>query len=199
MPAPKTLLEMAGAAAKPVPLSESIVVMIDAQLEYVTGRLPLAGIDAALGQGAALLEAARGLGRPILHVAHRGKAGGLFDPDTEFFRHAPEAAPLDGETVIEKALPNAFAGTTLDEELKRQGAKTLVVAGFMTHMCVSSTVRAALDLGYGCTVLAPACATRDLPDGAGGVIGGEALHRAELVALSDRFATIAQDMNALTA
>ena len=198
MSEPRTLLEMAGAAATPVPLSESTVVMIDAQLEYVTGRLPLAGIDAALGRGAALLEAARGLGRPILHVAHRGKAGGLFDPDTEFFRQAPEAAPLEGETVVEKALPNAFAGTTLDEELKRQGAKTLVVAGFMTHMCVSSTVRAALDLGYGCTVLAPACATRDLPDGVGGVIGAEILHRAELVALSDRFATIARDLSALT-
>ena len=199
MSAPQTLLEMAGAAAKPVPLSESVVVMIDAQLEYVTGRLPLTGIDRALGQGAALLEAARGLGRPVIHVAHRGKPGGLFDPETAFFGHAPQAAPLDGETVVEKALPNAFAGTALEEVLKRQEAKTLVVAGFMTHMCVSSTVRAALDLGYGCTVLAPACATRDLPDGSGGVIGAETLHRAELAALSDRFATIARDLNALSA
>ena len=199
MTEPQTLLQMAGAPAGPVPLAEAAVVMIDAQMEYVTGRLPLTGIDAALSHGAALLEAARGLGRPVIHVAHRGKPGGLFDPDTDFFRHAPEAAPLEGEPVIEKALPNAFAGTALDETLKRLGASSLVVAGFMTHMCVSSTVRAALDLGYGSTVLAPACATRDLPDGSGGVIGAEALHQAELAALSDRFATVARDLSALTA
>jgi nicotinamidase-related amidase len=57
-------------------------------------------------------------------------------------------------------------------------------------MCVSSTVRAALDLGYGCTVVAKACATRDLPDGHGGVVAAAELHRAELVALGDRFAVV---------
>ena len=34
----------------------------------------------------------------------------------------------------------------------------------MTNMCVSSTARAALDLGYKATVAADAAATRDLPD-----------------------------------
>lgn len=198
MSRPKTLLEMAGAPAEPKPLSDSVVVMIDAQLEYVTGRLPLPGVEAALAEGAALIEAARGLGRPVVHVVHKGRAGGLFDPESGFFAVAPEVAPGDGEAVVEKALPNAFAGTDLDARLEAIGAGTLVVAGFMTHMCVSSTVRAALDLGYGCTVLAPACATRDLPDGAGGVLPAAELHRAELAALSDRFATIARDLGELT-
>ncbi len=67
----------------------------------------------------------------------------------------------------------------------------------MTHMCVSSTVRAALDFGYRCTVVAGACATRDLPDGAGGVVPAPVLHRAELAALSDRFATVVADSAAL--
>ena len=42
------------------------------------------------------------------------------------------------------------------------GVKKLVLAGFMTHMCVSSTARAALDLGFQTTVPADASATRDL-------------------------------------
>ena len=67
----------------------------------------------------------------------------------------------------------------------------------MTHMCVSSTVRAALDLGYRCSVVAGACATRDLPDGAGGVIAANQLQRAELAALADRFATVLADAAAL--
>ena len=100
-------------------------------------------------------------------------------------------APEGAEKVIEKALPNAFAGTELDAVLAATGRKKLIVIGFMTHMCVSSTVRAALDHGYFCTVEASACATRDLPDGMGGTVAAADLHRASLAALSDRFAIIA--------
>ena len=92
--------------------------------------------------------------------------------------------------MVAKSLPNAFAGTDLDERLRAFGRKELIVGGFMTHMCVSSTVRAALDLGYRCTVVAGATATRDLPDGQGGVVEAGTLQRAELSALSDRFAVV---------
>ncbi len=68
----------------------------------------------------------------------------------------------------------------------------------MTHLCVSTSARAALDLGYGCSVLGPACATRDLPDGQGGVVSAADIHRIELVALADRFATIATAVSQLT-
>jgi nicotinamidase-related amidase len=194
MSEPQTLLAMAGVAARPHALAESAVVMIDAQREYVDGRLPLVGIQAALAAGAELLAAARRAGRPVVHVRHKGKAGGLFDPESESFAIATQAAPADGEAVVDKTAPNAFAGTDLDSVLEGLGVKTVIVAGFMTHMCVSSTVRAALDLGYGCTVLGPACATRDLPDGQGGVVPAAELHRAEVAALADRFAMIATDV-----
>jgi nicotinamidase-related amidase len=62
----------------------------------------------------------------------------------------------------------------------------------MTHMCVSSTVRAALDFGYMSTVAADACASRDLPDGSGGVVAADAVHRVALAELADRFAIIAR-------
>ena len=60
----------------------------------------------------------------------------------------------------------------------------------MTHMCVSSTVRAALDLGYSTTVVANACATRPLPTHDGSVIEADTLHLAALTELGDRFAVI---------
>jgi hypothetical protein len=50
-------------------------------------------------------------------------------------------------------------------------------------------VRAALDLGFRSTVVADACAARDLPS-PGGVIPARALHEAELAALADRFAGV---------
>ena len=93
---------------------------------------------------------------------------------------------------MSKPLPNAFAQTDLDATLKKLGRTQLVIAGFMTHMCVSSTARAALDLGYKATVAADAAATRDLPDPmGGGVIAADALHRAALAELADRFAIVA--------
>jgi nicotinamidase-related amidase len=108
---------------------------------------------------------------------------------------APEVAPKDGEAVIIKAMPNSFAGTNLQEVLQAIGRKQLIVAGFMTHMCVSTTVRAAVDFGYMSTIVANACATRDLPDGEGGVVTAAELQRAELAALSDRFAIIVPDVS----
>ncbi len=197
MPAPKTLLDMAGVPNRPHHLAEAAVVMIDAQMEYVNGRLPLSGIGPALEEGARLLAAARAAGRPVVHVQHKGKGEGLFGPDGPFFAIAPQVAPLEGEAVVEKVVPNALADGVLDARLKDLGVSNIIVAGFMTHLCVSTTARTALDLGYGCTVLGPACATRDLPDGRGGVVPAEELHRVELAALSDRFALIATEVGQL--
>lgn len=187
----KTLLELAGANLTPPSLSEATIIVIDAQREYVDGKLPLPGGKAALATIAKLLAAARKAGAPVIHVRHKGKPGGLFDPDATAFQIADEAASADGETIVDKGLPNAFAGTDLQGQIDKAGRKRLVLAGFMTHMCVSSTARAALDLGYQTTVLADASATRDLPRAGGsGVISAAELHEAELSALADRFAIV---------
>ena len=186
----KTLLQMAGADLTPPGIGDAVLVLIDAQREYVDGALALPGVKPALANIASLLSAARGAGAPIVHVQHKGRAGGLFDPGTDYFAFAEEAEPRIGETVVEKGLPNGFAGTGLAEVLEKTGRKRLVVAGFMTHMCVSSTARAALDLGYQTTVVDDASATRDLPLPAGGVIAAADLHAAELAALADRFSIV---------
>ncbi|WP_149535655.1 isochorismatase family protein [Siccirubricoccus phaeus] len=192
MTTPKTLLELAGAPLAPSRLEAAALVVVDAQGEYRDGRLPLEGIGPALARLAALLDAARAAGTPVIHIAHKGRAGGLFDRDAAGGAILPEAAPLGGEAVIEKPLPNAFAQTGLQEALAATGRRELILAGFQTHMCVSSTARAALDLGWRVTVAADAAATRALPDPLGGEpFTGAALHRAALAALADRFAIVA--------
>lgn len=192
MTAPRTLLEMAGAPRQPARLGEAALIIIDAQREYRDGALPLAGIDAALDVIHELLNIARVDGTPIVHIAHKGRPGGLFDRDGEGGRFLDQAMPIAGERVIEKGLPNAFAGTDLKQQLDAIGRGKLIVAGFMTHMCVSATVRAALDFGFASTVIADAVATRDLPDALGGeVIPAGRLNAVELAALADRFAIVA--------
>ncbi|MFY0569880.1 cysteine hydrolase family protein [Archangium lansingense] len=166
------------------------MVLIDIQAEYTAGALPLAGVDAAVAEAARLLELARRRGVPVVHVAHHGTPGGLFDPEGPGSAFVPAVAPLDGEVVVTKGLPNSFAGTHLHDRLKAIGRPELIIAGFMTHMCVSATARAALDLGYRSTLVAAATATRDLPDPLGGVITAAELQRAELAALGDRYAVV---------
>ena len=188
---PQTLLQLRGLAIAPARLSQSALVIIDAQGEYRSGRMALPGIDTALARIADLLARARAAGTSILHVAQIGQAGTLFDPETERGAILPQAAPSAGEAVVAKGLPNAFARTELHERLQQAGRNTLILAGFMTHMCISASARAALDLGYQTTVIADATATRALPAPDGGaVISADAVHRTALAELADRFAAV---------
>lgn len=196
--APRTLLQMAGAPLDPSTLSESTLIVIDAQNEYRTGALPLTGVEDAVKEIAALLKRARAAGAPVIHIQHKGKPGGAFDLDDERGRIMRELAPECAEPVVQKPLPNAFADTDLAEKLEAAGRKQLIVTGFMTHMCVSSTARAALDHGYRVTIPASTVATRDLPapDGSGTVKAAD-INRYALTELSDRFAIIAPDVAAV--
>lgn len=190
MTAPKTLLEMAGVPRSAAQWNQASLILIDPQMEYVTGRIPLHGMDAAVAECVRLLELARAAGAPVFLVVHQGRAGGAFDLDGPYGAVIPELAPAAGEMIVRKRLPNAFAGTELDALLKATGRQELVIAGFATHMCVSATARAALDHGYASTVVAAACATRDLPSAVSGVIAAPVLHEVALTELSDRFATV---------
>ncbi|WP_448188007.1 cysteine hydrolase family protein [Azospirillum sp. sgz301742] len=197
MTEPKFLLSLAGAPLTPSPLDKSVLVLVDAQLEYTEGGLILSGMDAAVAETARLLTLAREAGVPVFHVVHHGKPGGpLFDPEGPMSAIIPALAPLDGETIIVKHLPNSFAGTDLHTLARDTGRTELIVAGFMTHMCISTTVRAALDLGWRTTVVAAAAATRALPDPLGGIVPAEEVHRANLAALADRFAVVVADSGA---
>lgn len=187
---PKTLLDMAGLTPAAARLSDATLLIIDAQREYVDGSLPLAGIRAALSIGGSLLQRARNAGTPVVHVLHRG-SGQFFNPAGTGSHPVAPLIPQPGEAVIEKTQANSFASTPLEEVLANSGRRNLIVVGFMTHNCVSSTVRAAKDRGYTITVVAPATATRDLPDGRGGIIPASVLQTACLAGLSDTMARMA--------
>jgi nicotinamidase-related amidase len=197
MTAPKTLLELAGADLSLPRLREASLVLIDLQYEYMAGPIALPDARRAIANTARLLARARAAGAAIFHIAHEGRPGGLFDRSAERGAIVTELAPMAGEPVIEKGLPNAFAGTDLNAQLTATDRKNVILAGFMTHMCISATARAGLDLGYRITVDANSCATRDLPDGRGGSIPAATIHDVALVELSDRFAIIARGDDAL--
>jgi nicotinamidase-related amidase len=185
-----TMLQMAGATPAPATMADAVLLIIDAQREYTDGLLPLTGVQPAIDALAGLLEKARTAGAPVVHVRHKG-AGKAFNPASSGFEIVAPLAPRAGETIVDKGLPNAFAGTDLAKRLAASDRKNLIVGGFMTHMCVSATVRSATDNGFMSTVAADTVATRDLPDATnGGTITADAINRITLAALSDRFAWI---------
>ncbi|MBD9483994.1 cysteine hydrolase [Pseudomonas sp. PDM14] len=193
---PKTLFQLTGRGYAPATLSKATLLIIDAQEEYRSGALQLPDVDAAVEEIATLLAAARKLGTPILHVRHLGIPGGLLDPQGPRGHFISGLEPLPEEPVVEKRLPNAFAGTELHERLQQLGHLDLIVCGFMTHSSVSTTVRAAKDYGYRCTLVDTACATRSLPH-ASGLIDARVLHDAEMAALADNYAILVPQARAL--
>ena len=173
------------------PMSDAVLIVVDAQVEYSDeGALALPGLQPAVDNIMALLLTARKQDTRVVHIAHEGSAGRAFDP-AKGGRIIEQVAPLEGETVLAKGLPNSFAYTGLQNHLAEIGRPHLIICGFMTHMCVSSTARAALDLGYETTVVSDATATRALPGVHGGsAIDAESVHQAALAALADRFSAI---------
>lgn len=185
-----TLRSLLALPDTPAPLSKSALVLIDCQNTYREGIMQLEGVEPALAECERLLKRAREAGAPVIHIQHDSGPGSPYDTKARIGAIADPVAPAAGEKVITKAYPSSFEQTDLDAELKRLGATDLVLAGFMTHVCVNSTARAAFNHGYRVTVVGNATATRALPNPLGGALPAEAVHASALAALADIFAIV---------
>jgi nicotinamidase-related amidase len=186
-----TLRELMGLGDAPVPLGQSTLILIDCQNTYRQGVMQLDGVEDALAEAAQLLARARAAGIPVFHIMHDAGEGSPYDVHAEIGQISDEVAPVAGEPVIVKNFPSAFVGTDLEAQLRGASSSELLLAGFMTHMCVNSTARGAFNLGFHPTVVASATATRELP-GAGGVaVPAQAVQAASLAAIGDLFGVLA--------
>ena len=192
MPKLTTLRNLVGLPQNPAPLQTSALVLVDCQNTYREGVMELQGVEAALDEAALLLAAARHAGIPIFHIQHDAGLGTPYDISAPIGAIADKVAPQANEPIIIKHFPNSFVGTDLEMQLKATGCQQVIVAGFMTHMCINSTARGAFSLGFAPVVVAGATATRDLPIN-GEVVPAAALQSASLVALADLFALVVPD------
>lgn len=183
-----TLRTLVGLPATPAKLADSTLVMIDLQNTYTRGVMELENVQPAIDQAAELLDRARSAGIPIIHIMHADGPGSPYDVEAEIGQIVDRVAPRDGETVIVKNYPNAFTATDLNDRLAP--GSNLVLAGFMTHMCVNSTARGAFSLGHHPSVVAGTTATRGLPGPDGSLVSAAALQVASLAAIADLFGVV---------
>ena len=187
----KTIRDIAGLGDESTSISDSALIIIDAQNTYCEGVMKLDGIDNALKECLVLLDRFRQAGRPVFHIRHDAGPGSPYDVSNPIGQIVDSLSPAQGEAVITKNYPNSFAGTDLDSLIKKTGTNNLIIVGFMSHMCVNSTARGAFSLGYRPTVVASATATRSLPfKVTGEVIPSSILNAASLAALGDLPAAI---------
>ncbi|CAM5333288.1 cysteine hydrolase family protein [Streptomyces fumanus] len=192
-----TLRELNGFDETPATLAESTLILVDYQNTYVGGVMELDGWQAALDSAADLLARAREAGTKVIHVINDGGEGSLYDIRAEIGRIHPRLAPAEGETVVVKKVPNAFVGTDLGTHVDAAGHQDVIIAGFMTHMCVLFTTEGAFLRGNRPTVVADACATRPLGSPDADLTAGQ-VHQSALATIGDLYGVVVRSVKDLT-
>lgn len=156
----------------------SALMLMDFQGFVLNNFLPEAIAADVVSNAAGLLEAARTVGMPVIHVMvsfrpgypeisprntlfSRLKDSGMVASGSDDTKIHLALAPKDLEPVVAKHRVGAFTGTDLERLLRAKGVETLVLAGVTTAGVVLSTVRQAFDLDYNLIVASNGCADAD--------------------------------------
>lgn len=75
-------------------------------------------------------------------------AGMFYPPNSPMTEFCEKAKPMEGEIVLKKTCSGICVGTPLDRILRNLNIKKVIVVGFYTDQCVSTSVRDLSDLGY---------------------------------------------------
>src|SRR5262245_4828231 len=152
------------------------LVMIDAQQGLLDGEAAIPDAAIVIERLIKVLAAARSAGTLIIHLQNDGAEGALDEPGTPGWRIHPQVAPQPGEVVLRKTRDDGFDGTELEDVLAHRGVTRIAVAGLLSEMCVSATVRGALARGLQVVLVHDAHATYNLDDIPSSVVSRVAEH-----------------------
>lgn len=173
-------------------IANTALLVLEVQNDYFpNGRMPLEKATDACQKTQELVQVFRAKQLHTIYMQHTSTRPDAvhFLPCTKGVDIHPSIQPTKNETVIKKHYPNSFKDTNLLNHLIKHQINHLVVAGMMTHMCVDATIRAAYDLGFTCTVVSDACATKNLEFN-NMLIPAQTVHHAFLAALQPLYADV---------
>ena len=129
--------QIIGAPASTATTSDSALLIIDAQQEYSTGILKTENVSFTGKAIASLLNKYRQAGGALVHILHDTPDGApVFTPGRDVSEEFDEVRAKEGEKVVHKQFPGAFASTDLKSVLDGFGKKKLVLTGYMVG-CLS--------------------------------------------------------------
>lgn len=165
------------------------LIIIDIQNFYF-GESGLDGsIEASLNAKRLLLHF-REKGLPVFHVQHiQDDTSKMTEEEKTVAKIHQNVEPIEGEPVIKKQTPGSFNGTNLLEKLQEKEVDELVICGMMSNMCVDTTTREAFDLGFKCSVIHDACATKSYSFN-GKEVPSDYVHTAAMASLAFAFAKV---------
>lgn len=148
-------------------LSACALIIVDMQHDYCSPGFYIdrAGYDTArlsepVPRIQRVLAAARRASLRVIYTRHgriAGTASTTAAPGEPGWEIVPELRPEPADAVIEKSTCSAFVSGQLDRLLRENGIRCLAFCGNTIDVCVHSTLRAAVDLGYECLLLGDCC------------------------------------------
>lgn len=167
------------------------LLVIDVQNEYFTGKLKVTypNPSDSLNNILRVMDYAKENNMIIIVVQHTSLSGNTFVKGTNEWDMHPEILKKHYDYIIEKNKPSSFYNTNLEEILKKENIKGVVISGYMTQMCCDTTAREAFHKDYVVEFLSDATGTIDVENYVG-TISSKELHNATLAAQSLGFSKV---------
>lgn len=171
--------------------ARSALVVVDVQKGFDDPRWGRRNNPACERNVAALIDAWRAEGQPLVFVRHdsaepgsplqRGAAGNEFK----------DVIQGEPDLLVSKQVNSAFHGhPDLEAWLRQSGVARLVVCGIQTNMCCETTARVGANLGFDLRFAIDATHTFDLRERTGGRLAADELARVTAANLDPEFGRV---------
>lgn len=167
------------------------LMLIDIQEDYFPGgKNPLKNTGKTLSNILLLEEYFHQTNKPVFYIQHLSNGSTpFFIPNTGGAQLSSKLSPKNSDEIIIKHEPNSFYHTDLMKKLVEHRVNELTICGWMTQMCLDTTVRQAYEYGYDITVISDGCTTKDLSLGKER-ISADVVNTVFLSALNSKFGRV---------
>ena len=133
---------------------------------------------------------------PIFHLQHLSRLpDSPLRPNQIGCEFMDFAKPCGKEPTFVKHVNSGFIGTSLENSLRAMNVHDVVLMGFTTDHCVSTTTRMAANFGFNVHLSVDALCCFDRMDFEENTLQAELIHKTALASLHNEFATVCSQEN----